>query len=208
MTATQNSFSVSSIKIPLYISSTRSINSISTQSGLVCFPIILSGAEAEFSSFEKGCYSVAMAPQTPHTARGSHTSSRATSQNPRTSIASSPAIRNSGTRSLSTAALQRVQIASSDLTLPPDLPAIPESGTFAGNAENVEDEDEVDALCEIVMAVDAKGQGTVGCCYYVARDEKLYFMEDVKLGGADAVEACMSPPGSTTLVRGGLLNTQ
>lgn len=39
------------------------------------------------------------------------------------------------------------------------------------------------------MAVDVRERGTVGCAYYVAAEEKLYFMEDVKLGGADVVEA-------------------
>ena len=42
------------------------------------------------------------------------------------------------------------------------------------------------------MAVDLKERGTVGCCYYVAREEKLYFMEDVQLGGVDVVDACRS----------------
>ncbi|KAI9656836.1 MAG: MutS protein msh5 [Bathelium mastoideum] len=39
------------------------------------------------------------------------------------------------------------------------------------------------------MAVDLRDRSTVGCCYYVARDEKLYFMEDVKLGSADNVDS-------------------
>ncbi|KAF2182192.1 hypothetical protein K469DRAFT_636979 [Zopfia rhizophila CBS 207.26] len=39
------------------------------------------------------------------------------------------------------------------------------------------------------MSVDLRELGTVGCCYYVARDEKLYFMEDAKLGGVDVVDA-------------------
>lgn len=39
------------------------------------------------------------------------------------------------------------------------------------------------------MAVDVQRRGTVGCSYYVARDETIYFMEDVQLGGADIVDA-------------------
>ncbi|KAJ4353311.1 uncharacterized protein N0V89_005038 [Didymosphaeria variabile] len=39
------------------------------------------------------------------------------------------------------------------------------------------------------MAIDLQQKGTVGCCYYVARDEKLYFMEDMKLGGIAAIDA-------------------
>jgi len=49
---------------------------------------------------------------------------------------------------------------------------------------------DVDQLNEVVMAVNLTDRGTVGCAYYVARDEKLYFMEDVKLGGADIVDSC------------------
>lgn len=50
-------------------------------------------------------------------------------------------------------------------------------------------EEELDANHEIVMAVDLKERGTVGCCYYVARDEKMYFMEDSRMGGVDVVDA-------------------
>lgn len=46
-----------------------------------------------------------------------------------------------------------------------------------------------DTLNEVIMAVDVRNRGTVGCAYYVAREEKMYFMEDVKLGGVDIVEA-------------------
>jgi DNA mismatch repair protein MSH5 len=46
-----------------------------------------------------------------------------------------------------------------------------------------------DTLNEIVMSVDMTPHQTVGCCYYVARDEKLFFMEDIQLGDADVVEA-------------------
>ena len=61
------------------------------------------------------------------------------------------------------------------------------------NARGLEaDEDENDdSLNEVVMAVDVRDRGTVGCAYYIAREEKLLLMEDVKLGGADIVEACM-----------------
>lgn len=40
------------------------------------------------------------------------------------------------------------------------------------------------------MAVDVKGKGNIGCSYYVAREEKLYMMEDVKLGGLEVVDMC------------------
>ncbi|KXL49566.1 MAG: hypothetical protein FE78DRAFT_139733 [Acidomyces sp. 'richmondensis'] len=47
---------------------------------------------------------------------------------------------------------------------------------------------DVDALEEIIMGVNVTERGTVGCAYYAAREETLYFMEDAKLGGVDIVE--------------------
>lgn len=43
------------------------------------------------------------------------------------------------------------------------------------------------------MAVDWKPGGTVGCAYYVAAQEKLYLMEDIKSGGLDIIEARKYP---------------
>lgn len=54
----------------------------------------------------------------------------------------------------------------------------------AGLGDDIDD----DSLNEVIMAVDVRTRGTVGCSYYVPREEKLYFMEDVKFGGADVVE--------------------
>lgn len=50
---------------------------------------------------------------------------------------------------------------------------------------------DLSGLDDVVMAVDMTDRHTVGCAYYVAREEKLYFMEDVKLGGADVIENCV-----------------
>ncbi|KAF1817124.1 hypothetical protein P152DRAFT_486517 [Eremomyces bilateralis CBS 781.70] len=58
-------------------------------------------------------------------------------------------------------------------------------GAEEGEGENADE----DSLNEVVMAVDIRNKGTVGCSYYVAREEKLYFMEDMKLGGIDIVES-------------------
>lgn len=50
----------------------------------------------------------------------------------------------------------------------------------------------MDLQNEVIMAVNLTDRGTVGCAYYAARDEKLYFMEDAQMGGADIVDACGS----------------
>jgi DNA mismatch repair protein MSH5 len=43
---------------------------------------------------------------------------------------------------------------------------------------------------EIVMAIDMLGRSTIGCAYYVSRDETLYFMEDSKLADASLIDSC------------------
>lgn len=49
-------------------------------------------------------------------------------------------------------------------------------------------EDDIEASYEIIMSVNVTDNGSVGCAYYVASTEKLYFMEDVSLGGPDIVD--------------------
>ena len=48
-----------------------------------------------------------------------------------------------------------------------------------------------DDLCHVVMALDVKERGTVGCCYYVAEEQRLYILEDVAQGGLDIIETRM-----------------
>jgi len=38
------------------------------------------------------------------------------------------------------------------------------------------------------MAIDMHNRDTVGCCYYTARDEKLYLMSDAKFGGLEVIQ--------------------
>jgi DNA mismatch repair protein MSH5 len=39
------------------------------------------------------------------------------------------------------------------------------------------------------MAVDMRNRGILGCAYYVAREEKLYLMEDIKMAELDIVDS-------------------
>jgi DNA mismatch repair protein MSH5 len=48
--------------------------------------------------------------------------------------------------------------------------------------------EESDAVNEVIMAIDMRDRGTIGCAYYVAREEKLCLMEDIKMAGFDLVE--------------------
>lgn len=56
-------------------------------------------------------------------------------------------------------------------------------------SESVAQDERDDTLNEIIMAVDLSPGATVGCCYYVARDEKMFFMEDIQMGDVDVVDA-------------------
>ena len=54
-------------------------------------------------------------------------------------------------------------------------------------------EEELEAeLYQTIMAIDIRERGTVGCCYYVAHEEKLYLLEDVAYGGTEIIETCLS----------------
>lgn len=70
-------------------------------------------------------------------------------------------------------------------------PTIGNSREVEGDGEENQEPDNEDALSEIIMAVDVKDRMTIGCCYYVAREEKLALMEDVKLGSLEMVQTCM-----------------
>lgn len=58
-----------------------------------------------------------------------------------------------------------------------------------GIPERHQDEyQDIEALNEVIMAVDLTDRGAIGCAYYVARTETLY-MEDVQMGDAEMVDA-------------------
>ncbi|RYO26585.1 hypothetical protein AA0111_g7984 [Alternaria arborescens] len=65
----------------------------------------------------------------------------------------------------------------------------PDTSTDTPSEARNEAEENDDTLIEVIMAVDLTPRGTVGCCYYVAREEKLYFMEDIQCGDVDVIEA-------------------
>lgn len=77
--------------------------------------------------------------------------------------------------------LKTPQSAHSESQLPPN--------GFSGEFD-LESEPDDDTLNEVVMAAELGQKGTVGCCYYLAREETLYFLEDLKLGGVTTVDAC------------------
>jgi DNA mismatch repair protein MSH5 len=54
--------------------------------------------------------------------------------------------------------------------------------------DDIQRREDSDSLNEIIMAIDMKERGTLGCAYYIAREEKLCLMEDIKIAGLDIVD--------------------
>lgn len=57
-----------------------------------------------------------------------------------------------------------------------------------------------DLLNELIMAVDAKSRGDIGCAYYIASEHRLLIMEDVQLGGPHIIEAIRMFVGPTAIL--------
>ena len=75
---------------------------------------------------------------------------------------------------------------------------LPLSASMAPNdAENVHDlraevQEQVmdESMDDVVMAVDMRDKGTVGCCYYLAARETIFLMVDIKSAGLDIIDLC------------------
>lgn len=74
------------------------------------------------------------------------------------------------------------------------------SNSTRAPSESVALDEQDDTLNEIIMAVDLSPGGTVGCCYYVARDEKMFFMEDIQMGDVEVVDALRMYINPTTIL--------
>ncbi|MCJ1405214.1 MutS protein msh5 [Xylographa trunciseda] len=63
-----------------------------------------------------------------------------------------------------------------------------DAGPEAEDDHAVYEREEDDALNEVVMALELRSRDTVGCSYYVAKEEKLYLMGDMRIGGLEIAE--------------------
>lgn len=63
-----------------------------------------------------------------------------------------------------------------------------------GAQAEADHEDDDDVLHETIMAIDVRDRGTIGCCYYVAGEEILYVMQDVKSSELEVVDSCWNIP--------------
>lgn len=56
------------------------------------------------------------------------------------------------------------------------------------NETDIKEREDCDSVNEVVMAVELKGRGAVGCAYYLAREEKLCMMADISMAGLDIID--------------------
>lgn len=64
--------------------------------------------------------------------------------------------------------------------------------TQAEDDTEISEREANDSLNEVIMAMDLRDWTTIGCSFYIAREETLYMMEDVKSGGPEIIETCLS----------------
>ncbi|CRG85001.1 MutS protein homolog 5 [Talaromyces islandicus] len=57
-----------------------------------------------------------------------------------------------------------------------------------------------DDSVQVIMAVDLKERGTVGCCYYVAQEQQLRILGDIQLGGKDIIDMLILEINPTTIL--------
>lgn len=62
------------------------------------------------------------------------------------------------------------------------------------------EDSEPDVLNEIIVAIDMKENGTVGCAYYVAVDEALFLLQDIPFAGIELVEMLLLHIEPTTVL--------
>lgn len=67
---------------------------------------------------------------------------------------------------------------------------VPEAEILPENDIDIEQREDEDMLNEVIMAIDVRDRGNVGCCYYVARNQQIAILSDVQGGGLGIVENC------------------
>lgn len=51
-------------------------------------------------------------------------------------------------------------------------------------------EQSIDDLGQVIVAIDMRESGTIGCSYYSAQEETLYLMGDIRFAGNDTIDSC------------------
>ncbi|KAF7860638.1 hypothetical protein EAF04_008157 [Stromatinia cepivora] len=123
-----------------------------------------------------------------HSARGQLTRFRSSSS--RTSSVPQSEDRPSSMQSPPVPFKNRISIksASSDVTAPPSVQDEGSNLEGGENESDIQEREYEDSMDEIVMAVELKERGTIGCAYYIAREERLCMMTDISMAGLDMID--------------------
>ena len=71
------------------------------------------------------------------------------------------------------------------------LPSVDASAVDIAREDGVEEgQDEFGDLDEIIMCVDMRERGMVGCCYYESSTGSLHLVEDIPCGGLEVIDTC------------------
>jgi DNA mismatch repair protein MSH5 len=73
-------------------------------------------------------------------------------------------------------------------------------GSFSYTADEQSNNDSLDTLDEVIMAIDVDKEGKVGCAYYVAMDEALVLEEEIPMGGVEAVDTLLLNVQPTSII--------
>lgn len=72
----------------------------------------------------------------------------------------------------------------------------PEQGQWSDSTRNTRTDNRGlefstdDDLDQVIVAVDKKDSGTVGCSYYSAEEERLYLLGDIRTAGPEVIDSC------------------
>ncbi|PQE06508.1 dna mismatch repair msh5 protein [Rutstroemia sp. NJR-2017a WRK4] len=75
-----------------------------------------------------------------------------------------------------------------------------DDGILQENENDIQIRENMDSMNEVIMALNLKDRGSVGCAYYVAREEKLCLMADISMGGLDIVDMLKVHAEPTTIL--------
>ena len=69
------------------------------------------------------------------------------------------------------------------------LSSTPASTVDVAQGNGIEEEQEADSdTDEVIMCVDMRERGTVGCCYYESSTGSLHLVEDIQCGGLEVID--------------------
>ena len=124
--------------------------------------------------------------------RGTRRYRQASSSSRSSHLAQSSDLRSTAERTLShwSSTGDQERVAISPRPVSAQAPPITRPATPASNLTNVRSapDDVEESLDHVIVAIDVKEKGRIGCAYYIAREERLLCMEDVPKGGLDTIE--------------------